>query len=189
MTPSRPDRGSPLGGLVTAGLAGWFLLTLLSQHPQRAFDRFRRFDATGLLIGNWRFFAPEPAQHDFHVLHRVLRADGVESKWIETNTIPRRRWVQAVWFPDRRQDKAMFDVCSELVVHMGTPGVDMTKSTAYAVLTESVERRVRQDAAGGDLPEGFQFVIARSGGYDETVEPDYLIVSPFVPMPRREVAA
>ncbi|GAB2954752.1 hypothetical protein GCM10027280_49000 [Micromonospora polyrhachis] len=183
-TPSRPgavERG-PLATLVTAGLVTWFGVTVLSQHPQPLFDRFRRYDITGLLIGNWRFFAPEPAQHDFHVLHRVLTADGEQTPWAETTEIPKRHWRQVVWFPERRQDKAVFDICADLIVHLGQPHIELTKTTAFEVLRDFVELTVRREYAGDRLPKGFQFVIARSAGYDESHDPDYLLVSPFVPM-------
>ena len=172
-------------GLLAAGLATWFGVTVASQHPNPVFDRFRQYDFTGLAIANWRFFAPEPAQHDFHVLHRVLGEDG-PSPWALTVEIPERSWRQAIWFPDRRSDKALFDVCHELLQHLGFPGVELTGTSAYRVLRDSVERRVRADHPA---VKGFQFVIARSAGYDEEPDPDYLLISPFVPMTDGKVAA
>jgi hypothetical protein len=173
----------PLTAAVTAGLVTWFGVTVLSQHPHPVFDRFRRFDATGLMIGNWRFFAPEPAQHDFHVLHRVLTADGRQTPWTETTRIPRRTWAQVVWFPDRRQDKAVFDICADLITYLNGSGTEVTTTPAYEVLRDFVERAVRREHPAGPPPRGFQFVVARSAGYDESHDPDYLLVSPFVPMP------
>ncbi len=175
------DRG-PLTAVVIGGLAAWFGVTVLSQHPQQIFDRFRRYDYTGLLIGNWRFFAPEPAQHDFHVLHRVLLADDAQTPWVETTHIPKRIWRQMVWFPERRQDKAVFDICAELIVSMAQPGLDLTRVPAYQVLCDHVELVVRKEHRAGPTPKGFQFVIARSTGYDESNDPDYLLISQFIPL-------
>ncbi|MBU2666320.1 hypothetical protein KOI35_22720 [Actinoplanes bogorensis] len=172
----------PLTTAITAGLVGWFGVTVLSQHPQQVFDRFRKYDVPGLLIGNWRFFAPEPAQHDFHLLHRVLTADGEQTRWSETIVIPQRRWRQMVWFPERRQDKAIFDICADLIAYLGRPGVDITATTPYEVMRDVVEHAVRAQYPGSERPRGFQFVIARSTGYDESNKPDYLLVSPFVPL-------
>ncbi|MGW5053719.1 hypothetical protein [Actinokineospora sp. NPDC004072] len=171
---------------ITAGLAAWFGITVASQHPHPMFDRFREYDVTGLGIANWRFFAPEPAQHDLHVLHRVLGVDGVTSPWTLTAEIPERRWRQAVWFPDRRGDKALFDVCHELLQYVGRPETKITGTAAYKIVVDSVERRVRTDHA---TAKGFQFVIARSAGYDEEPDPDYLLVSPFVPLTGNQVPA
>ncbi|MFF4779065.1 hypothetical protein ACFY05_40225 [Microtetraspora fusca] len=177
----RAGRG-PAAALVIGGLAAWFGVTVISQHPQQIFDRFRRYDYTGLLIGNWRFFAPEPAQHDFHILHRVLTADDVQSPWAETTHIPKRTWRQMVWFPERRQDKAVFDVCAELIVSFAQPKLDITKVPAYQVLCDRVELVVREEYRSKPTPKGFQFVIARSAGYDESEDPDYLLISQFIPL-------
>ncbi|CRK56202.1 hypothetical protein [Alloactinosynnema sp. L-07] len=174
----RPDGKGLAGTALTGALAAWFGVTVLSQHPHQIFDRFRRYDLTGLVIANWRFFAPEPAQHDFHVLHRVLTADGDQTSWSETTRIPRRRLVQALWFPDRRQDKAMFDVCNELIIYLARKDFDITTTAAYQVLRDSVELAVRGEHPV--TPKGFQFVIARATGYDDTPEPEYLLVSQFV---------
>ena len=135
----------PLTIGLTAGLVTWFGVTVLSQHPQQAFDRFRRYDVAGLMIGNWRFFAPEPAQHDFHLLHRVLTADDEQTPWVETIEIPRRTWRQMVWFPERRQDKAIFDICVDLIGWMARPDTDLTTTPAYEVLRDLVAEAVLAD--------------------------------------------
>jgi len=111
---------------VGAGLATWWLVTGASHHPLRVFDRFRSFDPTGTLVPNWRFFAPEPAQHDFHILHRVLTAEGEQTPWLETSHIAPRAWVQMVWFPARRREKALVDICNELLMVMGPAGRDVS---------------------------------------------------------------
>jgi hypothetical protein len=165
-----------------AGFGAWFLATVASQHPHRVFDRMRDFDPTGVLVPNWRFFAPEPAQHDFHVLHRVLLADGEQTPWTETTKIAPRTWLHAVWFPDRRREKAMFDVCNELVMLMSSPGVELTATAPFELIRDLVELTVRDAYAGGPPPEGFQFVVARHTGHDLTHDPEYLLASPFVPL-------
>jgi hypothetical protein len=166
-------------GAACVGLGAWFVASVVSQHPQRAFDRVRRFDATNTLIPDWRFFAPEPAQHDFGVLCRTLDADGAETPWVEVVPVTPRRWTDGVWFPKRRVDKAIFDLCDQLTRQIGLIGDDGTGSTAYALLRGVVERHVRRAAGGGALPRGFQFMLARSSGYDLTEEPDYIYLSKF----------
>jgi hypothetical protein len=175
-------RQPPWELLVTAGLGLWFTATAASQHPNTMFDRLRNYDRAGLLIPNWRFFAPEPARHDFHVLHRVLTADGVETPWDETSRFVPRAWSHALWFPRQRRHKAIFDVCHDLVRHLQAPERQITESPAYRLLQEFVECTVRTDFAGRELPQGFQFTVARHTGYDQDQDPDYILVSPFVPL-------
>lgn len=67
--------------LAAAGFATWLTATALCQHPDRSFDRLRGSAAGRTLIPDWRFFAPNPALHDFHVLHRVVLAGGDATPW------------------------------------------------------------------------------------------------------------
>jgi hypothetical protein len=182
--PSHPDgvagRAAPVA--LSVGLGSWLLATAASQHPHRAFDGLRRFDPVGLGLPNWRFFAPEPAQHDYHVLHRVLAADGTQGEWVETSTISPRRWSHVLFFPDRRREKGLFDVASELSGLMVDPRIDLTRTVPFELLRNAVELRVRADHAGGPAPRGFQFLLARHTGHDEEPEPEYLLASPFIPL-------
>jgi hypothetical protein len=181
--PLAEDRpGGIPAALAIAGLSGWLVTTIASQHPHRAFDRFRDFDPIGLLVPNWRFFAPEPAMHDFHLLHRVLEPDGEATSWEETIRIPARVWRHAAWHPERRRDKAMFDVCNELVTLLAVPSLDVTATAAYRLLRDHVEVVVRAQRHGRPLPQGFQFLIVRHTGHDDAPEPDYLLASAFEPL-------
>lgn len=172
------------GGAVTAlalgGLALWFTVTLLSQHPRREFDRVADCDKTGVAVPNWRFFAPEPAQHDYHVLYRTETADGRTTEWREASAISPRRPSQMVWFPDRRREKGLFDICHELITVMKRHGADLTGAPAYRMLRNSVARTVRSAAGDGPAPRGFQFVVARHTGHDPGHEPDYVFASPYI---------
>lgn len=174
---------SPVAELtVAATLAGWLIATAVSQHPNRAFDRLRRYDSTGIALPNWRFFAPEPAIHDFRVLHRVLGVDGEPSLWAETNVIHPRAWRQSFWFPARRADKAMSDICNELIGHLAVPGQDVTVTPAYRMLRDFVARRLSEDHDGAP-PKGYQFLVVSDCGHDEDEEPRYLFASRFEPWP------
>jgi hypothetical protein len=162
---------------VAGALTGWVLVTGLSQHPNRAFDRFRKFDRTATAIPNWRFFAPEPAVHDFRVLHRHLDGTGAVSPWRETTALHRRTAAQVVWFPDRRRDKAISDICNEVITQLNSTDIDVTRLPAYRLLRDLVGMVLTAEAPGPSV--GFQFLVARNGGYDESIEPEYLFASPF----------
>jgi len=178
-TDTLTDRGAVL--LSSGALATWVLATAASQHPHRLFDGLRRFDLTGLVLPNWRFFAPEPATHDFHLLHRVLTVRGEQTDWQETTPITGRRWSQVMFFADRRREKSMFDVSNELVTAMAKPQVDVTRTVAFELLRNRVEAEVRRTHRA-PLPRGFQFLLARYTGHDDSEEPDYLLSSPFIPL-------
>jgi len=165
-----------------SALAAWYGATVVSQHPQTAFDRARQFDRFGLIVPNWRFFAPEPSQHDFHVLHRVLTADDEETPWIQTTEITPRAWTQMFWFPSRRREKALFDLASDLMVVMAQTSAPVTVVPAYWTLADIVAHRVHADYDGQEPPQGFQFLIARHTGYEQEPEPEPLFVSAFVPL-------
>jgi len=158
-------------------LAAWVVATALSQHPNRGFDRLRPFDRTGVLLPNWRFFAPEPAVHDYRVLHRWVDREGVTSAWHESNEIGLRHIRQAVWFPARRSQKGISDACTEMIsaVHGSLDGLHTT--VGYRLVRGHVEEHIRQRLS--DPPDGFQFVVVADPGYDADDEPNYLFASRF----------
>ncbi|MBJ7329031.1 MAG: hypothetical protein JHC95_03980 [Solirubrobacteraceae bacterium] len=176
---AEPLRAHGPRALIAGAFTAWIGVTAASQHPHRAFDRLRSLDPLGMAVPNWRFFAPEPAQHDYHVLHRVLTATGDQTPWRETTEISPRRTRQVVWFPDRRREKATFDLASELITLMAEPAVDLTQTVPFDLLRARVEQRVRDQSEDGPLPQGFQFLLARHTGYDDSGEPDYILASPF----------
>jgi hypothetical protein len=183
-TPSDRGRGGRglLGWTAATTFAAWLLVTASNHHPSSLFDRTRRYDRTSMFIPNWRFFAPNPAQHDFQVVHRVLTADGTQTPWQQTTRNPPRSWQRTIWAPDRRREKAIFDICSELLMAKGAGVRDVSGTSAYRVLRDFVEGSVRREFTGRDLPQGFQFLIARSAGHDHGEDPTYLLVSEFQPL-------
>ncbi|MBM4793764.1 hypothetical protein HXP44_17240 [Streptomyces sioyaensis] len=178
---ARPASGDAAGRAVEFALAAWLLVTVVSHHPHQIFDRLRPYDKAGLLIPNWRFFAPFPAQHDFHVLYRTLSVSDQESPWQAASRINRRKWSQVFWFPGRRQEKAVFDICHELV---GTApeNIQMSTTPAARLLSDFVLRHIKEHDAEWPGITGFQFLVARYSGHDDSEDPQYDFVSPFVPL-------
>ncbi len=162
---------------VEALLASWVVATTLSQHPNRGFDRLRPFDRTGVLLPNWRFFAPEPAIHDYRILHRWVDRAGETSEWHESSEIGPRRLTQAVWFPERRTQKGISDACTEMIaaVHGSLDGLHDT--VGYRLVRGHVEAHIRRNVA--ESPDGFQFVVVADPGHDDDDEPNYLFASRF----------
>jgi hypothetical protein len=168
--------------LVIAGLAGWFGVTLANQHPNRSFDLLRRYDRIGVLIPNWRFFAPIPGQHDYRLLHRVITADGQPGGWRVSVDIVPRKWHHGLWHPDRRRNKAAFDLCSAVTQFVERDSENLVDTPAFRLIRNHVAHVVRAEHREGPLPRGFQFTIAKDAGYDEAEEAEYVLVSPFVPL-------
>src|SRR6266498_683301 len=137
---------------VQIGLATWLVATALGQHPHRMFGRIRGHDPIGMLIPNWRFFAPIPAQHDFHLLYRVLTPTGEQTPWTNATNATPRAWSHALWFPDRRRDKAVFDLCGQLIEQLALRGGQITGTPAYRLLRDLVAVAVETDHARRPAP-------------------------------------
>ncbi|MFK3672432.1 hypothetical protein ACI2IX_19875 [Leifsonia aquatica] len=179
--------------LVTTVAVAVLGVTLFSQHPNRSFDRFRAVDKLGFWLPNWRFFAPEPAQHDYHILHRTLDDEENESAWTETYTVTPRKAHHIVWFPDRRTDKALFDAISEVLPTLQKKQEFVTSRPAY----RAIENFVRHRLTAGQRPlVGFQFMVVSSTGFEYALaedpstvtEPEEILISPFIPLQPQEAA-
>lgn len=160
---------------------GWLIGTALSQHPHRSFDRLRQFDRSGLVIPNWRFFAPNPAIHDNRLAHRILWQDGSASEWIETHEIVGRTWHDGLWCPGRRRDKAVTDMCSNLLQLLSERHGDAVEHMpTYLTMNAVVRHQVGQhpEAEGRGI-QGYQFAVCRDPGYDEEAELELIFASRF----------
>lgn len=153
--------------------------TIANQHPNPVFNRMQLKDSFSILP-NWRFFAPEPAMHDYHFFYRTLNASGDTSLWKGVDVIEGRKLRQIAWFPTRRPEKAIFDICSELLQLLDKNFSVVQRTPGYRVLTEYLRVQVNKDGAEG--VEGFQFALARATGYDTSKDPEMIFVSPYTPL-------
>ncbi|AQU65091.1 hypothetical protein ACFTTN_26770 [Streptomyces niveus] len=162
-------------------IAGATLLvtTLAAQHPHPAFELAREKDVFSL-VPNWKFFAPNPATHDFHYLYRTLDEDRQTSAWVELDLITNRKMIQAFWFSSRRREKAVFDICTAILKSI-QKGDDPTNSPPFRVLTEFIRKQIRDASDASDV-RGFQFSVVRAPGHDDSEDPEVLYVSTYLPM-------
>lgn len=161
--------------------AGWFLTTVVSQHPDRSYDKLRKFDKTGILIPNWRFFAPEPAVEDQHFLYRLASADKTaHTEWRAVFDAVPRRAVHAFWFPGRRVEKSIFDVASSLTANpnAGNPLTVRARTSAYRMIIDFVRARVRPEPGYPLL----QLMLVRYSGYDHSEDPKYDLITDYEPV-------
>jgi hypothetical protein len=156
-----------------AGFAGLLWATVASNGPHQGFDRLRNLDARNNVLPNWRFFAPNPAVHDTHVLYRTLGRDDAVSPWRVALEPSPRVWWNMVLHPGRRNEKAIFDVVDSIIHAILTAPLEVVeKRTPFQLLRGFVARKVRAED-----PKGFQIAIVRHTGYDDEGETEYLMVS------------
>ncbi|MGX2997511.1 hypothetical protein JNUCC64_25170 [Streptomyces sp. JNUCC 64] len=167
------------GAVTRVAGAAALVATLLAQHPHSAFERLRERDVFSLLP-NWKFFAPNPATHDYHYLYRTLDDDRRTSAWIELDLIVPRAPIQAVWFATRRTEKAVFDICTAILRRVSI-GEDPTGMSSYRVLSEFIRKQIRE-TTGVSGVRGFQFSVVRAAGHDDSEDPEVLFVSAYQEM-------
>ncbi|MGI5196789.1 hypothetical protein ACQEVY_24615 [Streptomyces sp. CA-288835] len=158
-------------------LAGWFIASVLAQHPDRSYDRIRKADKTGsgIAIPNWRFFAPNPSVEDQHFLYRLANEDKSEhTEWRDVYCISPRKMIHTFWFPGRRFEKAVFDVTSALFHSPGatTPRGEVSRKATRRLINEFVRHRITPEPG---FPY-FQVLLVRYSGYDHSEDPQYDMV-------------
>ncbi|UUU25900.1 hypothetical protein [Streptomyces sp. DSM 40750] len=177
----QPLKSAFTGPGAIARIAGAAMLvgTLAAQHPNPMFNRLQLKD-TFSLLPNWRFFAPEPSMHDYHFFYRTLNNAGETSLWQAVDVIEGRRFRQIAWFPSRRSEKAVVDICSEILGLLERGFSTVVRTPGYGVIVGHLRERITGEAAGG--VKGFQFALARATGYDTSTTPEMIFVSPYTPM-------
>ncbi|AXK34880.1 hypothetical protein DVA86_21745 [Streptomyces armeniacus] len=158
-------------------LAGWFVATVVSQHPGGGHNRIRRLDKTGsgMLIPNWRFFAPNPAVEDRHFLYRLASEDMTRhTEWREVQPIAQRRLAHAFWFPDRRSEKAIVDAAGVLLsdAKQMDPATRDSRRPVHRLISRFVQAKITPDP---EYPL-FQIMLVRYAGYDHGEQPKYDLV-------------
>jgi len=132
--PAALDRVS--GFAVAAMFVFWFLLSLLVLVPKFRPAVRQRF--LSFLVPEWKFFAPNPAQGEYHLLFRDQLEDGSVTPWTEV-TFPRnRRWWNVAWNPDKRANKALFDAIVGLASEVISSSEGLVASIPYLTLLSYV---------------------------------------------------
>jgi hypothetical protein len=169
--------------VVSAGLAGWLWATIASNNPaSQEYDRLRRLmPHVGVILPNWRFFAPQPAQHDNHLVYRLRTDAGRQTDWRILTMLPTRRWWRLFVNPGRRRCKALSDAIRDISTKLATYPIErIPQERTYRLVQAFLANEIRSRYPGDERPEGFQFAIVRYAGYDNTEDPEYLILSPYV---------
>lgn len=161
----------------TTALAALAMATLAGQHPHPSFERLRKYDVFSSALPNWRFFAPVPAMHDYHVFYRTMDGNATATDWKELSQITPRSPMQVAFFPNRRREKGLFDAAAEIIRVIGDGAAAITNIPAYQLLLNySVKTATQNDPDA----HGLQFCLVQYTGHDETTEPEILFASPYV---------
>jgi len=163
-----------MGELLIIGLFGvWFLLSVFV-YPPKLNKIIRKLDWFSL-IPEWRFFAPNPGQHDYHLLYRDKFQDGSLTQWTEIMLTTQRRWWNMVWNPGKRGNKAFLDTVIEFA-QSAISGSDraLELSIPYLTLLNYVSSVPRST-----LPEFTQFLLMYSFGGSFEDDPDLFYLSRF----------
>lgn len=134
--------------VVTGMVASWLVATATSQTPDRRFDAARRVDRSDVLIPNWWFFAPTPADKDDRVAYRLRFGTGEVSRWMDLYVPPRRRLHHALFFPDRRRGKGIGDHVGQVLNAMCNDFASVESSQGYRGLDGIVRRAVTERHVG-----------------------------------------
>jgi len=151
-----------------------FVLSILNQF---SFPFFRSFIARYdhfMVLPKWTFFAPHPGCTDYRLLYRDYDDQEQPSEWREIPLVRKRAWLDALWNPDKRLSKGIFDLAQSLILIRQTHeslAVTMT-STPYVALAHYVN----------SLPYAKsthyrQFMIAQSHGMFPKTAPEILMCS------------
>lgn len=92
------------------------------------------------LVPEWKFFAPNPAQGEYHLLFRDQLADGTVTPWTEVTFPHNRRWWNVVWNPEKRANKALFDAIVSLAGEVIACPAGLVASIPYLTLLSYVSR-------------------------------------------------
>lgn len=162
---------------VTGVFSAWFILSVLAQHPDRAYDRVRSLDVGvgNAAIPNWRFFAPKPAVEDVHFLYRLANTDRSEhSEWRILHQISKRSALQALWAPDRRKEKGYFDIANQIMTISPDAGPELLEArrTAMELINDTVRRSTTPECG----MEWFQVLMLRFAGNDPKSTPQYDVI-------------
>lgn len=158
--------------LVVSFFVLWLLLCLLVYVP-RFHDIIRNLDEFAL-IPEWRFFAPNPGRHDFHLLFRDKFRDGAVGPWTEIAPIDGRRLWNVVLNAGKRKNKALLDCMRDFAKQVNGKGGPIELSIPYLTLLNYVSCIPRNPPS-----QEVQFLLMYSAGEDIEKDPEILYLSRF----------
>ena len=118
--------------------------------------------------------------YDYHFLYRV-NVRGKVSEWEGIDLISGRRFHQIFWFPQRRTEKAVFDIANGMALVIDRGFSVITRTPDYRLLDGYVAAGIRATDPAGEV-DGYQVALARTAGYDSGEKPEMVMVAPYTPL-------
>jgi len=163
-----------LAVIIGTVLVVWLLLSILNQFSFPFFKNAVAQYDRWLLLPKWTFFAPNPGCTDYRLLYRDFNDREQPSQWREVPMVRKRAWADAIWNPDKRLSKGLFDLAQSLMIirqDYDNPAVLMT-SIPYVALAHYVEWLPRDQPV-----KSRQFMIVQTHGIFASSGPDVLMHS------------
>ena len=142
-------------------LAGWLLITAVTQIRLPTVRRLRRLDPLGLLP-KWNLFSPRPIVSDLVVRYRPYANERQPLAWSELPYPGPRRLTDGVFTRHRRAKRALYWQATRVVALYGryrAQPMIVINSVPYRHLLARVAREVR-----GSDAVGVQFQVIKISG-------------------------
>jgi hypothetical protein len=92
----------------------WAVISIIVHIPSFPVERLA-FLYNLALIPQWNFFAPNPPKGDLVLLFRDKMIGNTLSNWMEIKKNNRNKYFCWIWNPNKRFNKAHFDLINELI--------------------------------------------------------------------------
>lgn len=169
----------PVAAALAGGLGAWCCVLALTNLPSRTLDRMRGEDRVVTLLPNYRLFAPTPVTRDVRLIYRCSAGGTMDPGWRTALSPTPRHWRHAVWHPEIRREKGLFDTAFELCrLARSVPPDQLHALPPFQIIASVVRARVR-DRRGVDL--AVQFALLRHDGYAEG-SPSLAFLSELLPV-------
>lgn len=116
--------------IVAAVFGLWLAASAAGQFGARS--RWLRARALGWSLPEWRLFAPDPGDHDFHLVYRCRLSTG-ECGEFEMAAIYSRAPLRPIWNPEARKQKMLRDTVRALGNSAGRYAADKSVTAGSAV--------------------------------------------------------
>jgi hypothetical protein len=163
-----------LAWIVGAVLLLWLICSAVNQFSLKWFSKHVTQYDHFMLLPRWTFFAPNPGCTDYRLLYRNYDEDERPSEWCEVPVVRRRSLLDALWNPDKRRSKGIYDLVQSLMQirrDIDEPAVLMT-SIPYVALAHFIDQLPRDENV-----QRRQFIIVQTHGIYAHAGPDVLITS------------